>query len=76
MISIRTKGNRTDHALGTRDLDEPKTRLSTTEAKVRYFVLIIPQGQVSSRTKPSDEWLSEFAFFILEIERGTYGEFS
>ena len=61
----------TDHSLATRDLDELKTRLSTTEAKVCYFVLVIPQGQVFSCTKPSDEWLSEFAFFILVIERGT-----
>ena len=48
----------TDPSL-TGDLDELKTRLLTTESKVRYFVLIIPQGQVFSCTKAPDEWLSE-----------------
>ena len=36
--------HRTDHSLVARDLDELKTRLSTTEAKVYYFVLIVPPG--------------------------------
>ena len=49
----------TDHSLATRDLDELKPRLSTTEAKVCYFVLVLPQGQVFSCTKASDEWLSK-----------------
>ena len=66
----------TDHSLVTSGLNELKNRLSTTEAEDRYFVFVIPKGQVFSCTKPADEWLSDFTFFILEMERGKYCYFS
>ena len=62
----------TDHTLAASGLTELKNRLSTTLAKDRYFVFVIPKGQVFSCTKPADEWLLDFTFFILEMERGKY----
>jgi len=64
--------HRIDHSLAPKGLDELKKRLSTTKAEDRYFVFIIPQGQVFSCPKPLKKWLSEFSFFILEMECGKY----